>query len=224
MLSMHDGRHAGMPWTLVQPGLESKSLRRTGGELGGRLGAGLSLPAWYIFRLAHGGHRRAHSTLRCTHGCHRGARKPRYLAATPSETVRELSCTANAARTPPLKRNQFIDQLHLTTSARPPEDRRRGRDSSRIEHLHFDESRYQTWKVSRYEAILLAGKGEQGQPSWTEQGASSTRRPPRPPPGCRWQPPRNPSRARQDPHGPRRIHLPPYPHRRTSARTRAWST
>ena len=40
----------------------------------------------------------------------------------------------------------------------------------------------------------------------------------------RRRPLRSPSRARRDPHGPRRTHPPPYPRRRTSERTRAWST
>ncbi len=39
-----------------------------------------------------------------------------------------------------------------------------------------------------------------------------------------FRPLRNPSRGLQDLHGPRRIHLPPYPHRRTSGRKRAWRT
>merc|ERR1712021_206576 len=35
---------------------------------------------------------------------------------------------------------------------------------------------------------------------------------------------RSPSRGQQGPHGPRRIHLPPCPHRRTSGRKHAWRT
>ena len=40
----------------------------------------------------------------------------------------------------------------------------------------------------------------------------------------RHRPPRSPSQGRQDPHGPRRTHPPPYPHRRTSGRRHAWRT
>ena len=54
---------------------------------------------------------------------------------------------------------------------------------------------------------------------------STPRRPPRPRRRrTRRQPPRSPSRGRRDPRGPRRTHPPPYPHRRTSGRRRAWST
>jgi hypothetical protein len=57
--------------------------------------------------------------------------------------------------------------------------------------------------------------------------SSSTPRPPRPrhrPPGTQRRPPRSPSQGQQGPHEPRRTRPPPYPHRRTSGRTHAWST
>ena len=47
---------------------------------------------------------------------------------------------------------------------------------------------------------------------------------PYPLPRRRWQLLRNPFPMRPNPHEPMRIHLPPYLHQHTSARTHAWHT
>ena len=86
-----------------------------------------------------------------------------------------------------------------------------------------------SYKISQQGRMLSSFR----EPIWTcvavsvRKAEKSLSTPPLPrllPRRTRYRPLRSPSQEQRDPHGPRRTHLPPYPHRRTSGRTHASRT